>query len=70
MQSGRGNLPRGSLRAVKALVQRVSEADVTVAGEIVGAIGPGILALVGVTHDDGPDQAAKVATKIAGTPDL
>jgi D-tyrosyl-tRNA(Tyr) deacylase len=39
---------------------------VTVAGEVVGAIErPGLLALVGVTHDDGAEQAARLARKIA-----
>ena len=49
---------------MRALVQRVSEASVTVDGEVVGAIGPGICALVGVTHDDGPDQARTLAAKL------
>jgi len=34
-------------------------------GEIVGAIGPGLCVLVGVTHDDGPADAAKLASKVA-----
>jgi len=38
---------------------------VTVGGEVVGAIGPGLCALVGVTHDDGPDEARRLATKLA-----
>ena len=46
-------------------MQRVRRASVTVDGEVVGVIGPGLLALVGVTHDDGPEQAAKLASKIA-----
>jgi D-tyrosyl-tRNA(Tyr) deacylase len=50
---------------VRAVVQRVSEASVTVGGEVVGAVGPGLLALVGVTHDDDPAVAAKLAGKIA-----
>ena len=37
----------------------------TVAGEVVGAIGPGLCALVGVTHGDGPDEARRLATKLA-----
>lgn len=49
---------------MRALVQRVSEASVTVDGEVVGAIGPGICALVGVTHDDGSDQARALAAKL------
>ena len=39
-----------------ALIQRVSRADVQIDGEIVGAIGPGVLALVGVRRGD--DSAA------------
>ncbi|MGK2930822.1 MAG: D-aminoacyl-tRNA deacylase [Acidimicrobiales bacterium] len=50
---------------MRALVQRVSEASVTVRGEVVGSIGAGLLALVGVTHDDGPAQASKLASKLA-----
>jgi len=38
---------------------------VDVDGEVVGAIGPGLCALVGVTHDDGPDEAHKLAAKLA-----
>ena len=51
--------------AVRAVVQRVERAGVTVDGTVVGAIGVGVLALVGVTHDDGPAQATKLASKIA-----
>jgi D-aminoacyl-tRNA deacylase len=49
---------------VKALVQRVSEARVRVDGEVVGAIGPGLLVLLGVTHDDTPAVADKLAAKL------
>ncbi|HEY8543815.1 MAG TPA: D-aminoacyl-tRNA deacylase [Acidimicrobiales bacterium] len=50
---------------MRAVVQRVRRASVTVGDEVVGEIGPGVLALVGVTHDDGPAQAGKLAAKIA-----
>jgi D-aminoacyl-tRNA deacylase len=51
---------------VRAVVQRVTRASVTVDGTVVGEIaGPGLLALVGVTHDDGPAQVALIARKIA-----
>ena len=51
---------------MRAVLQRVSRASVTVDGEVVGAIDrPGLLALVGVTHDDGPEQVATLARKIA-----
>ena len=51
---------------MRAVLQRVSEASVTVAGEVVGRLArPGLVALVGVTHDDGPQQVATMARKIA-----
>jgi D-tyrosyl-tRNA(Tyr) deacylase len=46
------------------VVQRVSEASVTVGGEVSGRIGPGLCVLVGVTHDDGPDTASTLARKL------
>jgi len=51
---------------MKAIVQRVSQASVTVKDKIVGAIGPGLVILLGVTHDDGEEQANWLAQKIAG----
>jgi len=52
---------------VRAVVQRVSQASVAVDGQIVGAIGgQGLLVLVGVTHRDTPQTAAKLATKLWG----
>ena len=52
---------------MRAVVQRVSQASVAVAGKIVGAIDePGLLVLVGVTHDDTPELAAKLAAKLWG----
>lgn len=51
---------------MRAVVQRVSEASVAVDGEVVGAVGPGLCVLVGVTHDDGTGEAEKLANKIAG----
>ena len=48
------------------LIQRASSASVTVDGEIVGAIGPGLLALVGVEPGDGPAQVAKMARRLVG----
>lgn len=49
---------------MRALVQRVASASVTVEGQEVGAIGPGLCALVGVTHDDDEAAAAKLAEKL------
>jgi D-tyrosyl-tRNA(Tyr) deacylase len=51
--------------AVRALVQRVSQASVEVAGERVAATGPGLLVLVAAGAGDGPDQAAWMAGKVA-----
>jgi D-tyrosyl-tRNA(Tyr) deacylase len=51
---------------VRAVVQRVTRASVTVDGEVVGAIGPGLCVLVGVTHDDDAAGAAKMADKLWG----
>ena len=47
-----------------AVVQRVIEASVTVGDEVVGRIGAGLCALVGVTHDDDEAGAAKLADKL------
>jgi len=49
---------------VRALVQRVSRAQVTVEGDVTGAIGPGLLVLLGVTHTDSEADADKLAEKI------
>ncbi|HEX6166767.1 MAG TPA: D-aminoacyl-tRNA deacylase [Acidimicrobiales bacterium] len=49
---------------MRAVVQRVTEAQVTVDGAVVGAIGPGLVTLVGVTHDDGADRARRLAAKL------
>ena len=51
---------------MRALVQRVSSASVTVEGAVVGEIGRGFLILLGVTHEDGEAEAAYLARKIAG----
>jgi D-tyrosyl-tRNA(Tyr) deacylase len=49
---------------VRALVQRVSRASITVGGEVTTAIGPGLLVLLGVTHDDTPDVCDRLADKV------
>jgi D-aminoacyl-tRNA deacylase len=49
---------------VRALVQRVSEASVTVEGDEVARIGPGLLVLLGVREDDGPADADRIAAKL------
>jgi D-tyrosyl-tRNA(Tyr) deacylase len=51
---------------MRAVLQRVTSASVVVGDETVGAIDrPGLVALVGVTHDDGPDQVEWLSRKIA-----
>ena len=49
---------------MRALVQRVTQAEVRVAGEVVGSIGQGLCVLVGVTHDDTEAHARKLADKL------
>jgi D-tyrosyl-tRNA(Tyr) deacylase len=49
---------------VRALVQRVSQAAVTVEGERVAQIGPGIVVLLGVRHGDSEQIADKLASKV------
>jgi D-tyrosyl-tRNA(Tyr) deacylase len=49
---------------MRALVQRVRRASVTVDGAIVARIGPGLLVLLGVTHDDTAEVADRLADKV------
>jgi D-tyrosyl-tRNA(Tyr) deacylase len=49
---------------MRGLVQRVARASVTVGGEVVGVIGPGLCVLVGVTHTDDGAAAEKLARKL------
>jgi D-tyrosyl-tRNA(Tyr) deacylase len=49
---------------MRALVQRVTRASVTVGGRTVSAIGPGLLVLLGVTHDDDEAAADRLADKV------
>lgn len=51
---------------MRAVVQRVSQASVTVAGEVVGAIGDGFLVLLGIAPDDGVAEVEAFADKLAG----
>jgi D-tyrosyl-tRNA(Tyr) deacylase len=48
---------------MRALVQTVSRASVTVGDEVIGKISDGLLVLLGVTHDDTPAKAAELARK-------
>lgn len=59
-----GGLEHRKWAHVRALIQRVNRASVSVDREIVGAIGTGLCVFVGVTHDDDDDKATKMATKI------
>lgn len=51
---------------MRAVIQRVTQARVTVAGAQVGAIGRGLVVLLGVGHTDTPADVEYMATKIAG----
>jgi len=50
---------------MKAVLQRVSRASVSVKGEIVGAIGPGLCVLLGVSRSDGAEEASRLGGKVA-----
>ncbi|AXT86066.1 D-tyrosyl-tRNA(Tyr) deacylase [Aeromicrobium sp. A1-2] len=49
---------------MRAVVQRVTQARVDVDGQTVGAIGTGLVVLLGVTHDDTTETAERLSTKI------
>lgn len=49
---------------MRAVVQRVREARVRIDGDVVGAVGPGLLVLLGITHDDTMAQSRWLAEKI------
>ena len=52
---------------MRAVVQRVTQASVTVDGQVVGAITePGLAVLIGISRDDTPAKAAKMAAKLWG----
>ena len=50
---------------MRALVQRVQRASVSVGSEVLGAIGPGLVVFVGIHHQDGEAEAVWLADKIA-----
>jgi D-tyrosyl-tRNA(Tyr) deacylase len=52
--------------AVRVLVQRVSQASVSIAGRTTGVIGPGLLLLVGFTHSDDDAASVWMADKVCG----
>jgi D-aminoacyl-tRNA deacylase len=50
---------------MRALIQRVSSASVTVDGEVVGEIAEGLVVLLGVGAEDGPEEARRLADKLS-----
>jgi D-aminoacyl-tRNA deacylase len=50
---------------MRALLQRVSKASVTVEGKVISQIGKGLVVLLGIGHGDGEEQAAFLAEKVA-----
>jgi D-tyrosyl-tRNA(Tyr) deacylase len=51
---------------MRAVVQRVSRARVVIGEEVVGAVGRGLLVLLGVAPGDTPEQARRLAEKVVG----
>ena len=49
---------------MRALIQRVSEASVTIDGVVTGAIGPGLCVFLGIKHSDYPADASRLAERI------
>ncbi len=49
---------------MRCVIQRVSEASVTVAGEVTGKIGPGLMVLIGVREDDTEKDLRYMAEKV------
>jgi D-aminoacyl-tRNA deacylase len=64
-QEARGDARWWHNPCMRAVVQRVSRAEVRVDGEVVGSVGAGLMVLVGVTHSDGADDARAIGRKIA-----
>ena len=48
---------------MRALVQRVTQASVTVDGEVLGQIGPGLVVFLGIARSDGPSETGYVVSK-------
>ncbi len=51
---------------MRVVIQRVSSASVSIGGKVRSAIGPGLLVLLGVGHDDGPEDIDWLVRKLAG----
>lgn len=51
---------------MRAVIQRVARASVSVDGSVVGEIGPGLLVLLGIGHDDGAAEASALVDKVLG----
>ena len=59
------HVPPRMVAGMRAVLQRVSRASVSVEGQVVGRLtGPGLVVLVGITHDDGPAEVAWLARKV------
>lgn len=63
--AARGRVEVGKDASMRAVCQRVSEARVTVDGDLAGEIGRGLLVLLGIARDDSPAEADRLAARIA-----
>ena len=57
--------PQGKIKKMRAVVQRVKSASVTVEGQLVSEIGAGVLVFLGVAHDDTATELEYIANKVA-----
>ncbi len=58
--------PDGLINSMRAVIQRVSSASVAIGGAVKSAIGPGLLILLGIGHEDGREDIDWLVKKIAG----
>ena len=58
-------MPGRDIQSMRVVIQRVNQGRVSVEGQVVGEIGPGLVILLGAGEGDGPVEAARLADKVA-----